>query len=38
VKAVTRAADRAAVARGFLLEEDRDALIAAAQASNVLVP
>jgi hypothetical protein len=37
VKAVTRAADRA-MARGFLLKDDRDALVAAAQASKVLVP
>jgi len=37
VKAVTRAADRA-MAQGFLLKADHDALIAAAQASKVLVP
>jgi hypothetical protein len=37
VKAVTRAANRA-MAQGFLLQEDRDALVAAAQASKVLVP
>jgi hypothetical protein len=37
VAAVQAAAARA-VAKGFLLQEDADALIAAAQASNVLNP
>ena len=37
VQAVTNAADNA-VAKGFLLPADRDALIAQAQASNVLNP
>ena len=37
VQAVTKAADNA-VAKGFLLPADRDALIAQAQASNVLNP